>query len=143
MIFPKDLFDVSKVKKYSVDENWNYIVNIMWVIWYTNLDISKRHENMILYKNYNEKEFPKYDNYDAINVNKVVEIPKDYDWIIWVPITFIDSYNPEQFEIIASDYQIKEWLYPNIIKKGWKWKIDRWYINWERIYARILIRRKK
>ena len=134
MIFPKNLFDVSKVKKYSVDENWNYIVNIMWVIWYTNLDISKRHENMILYKNYNEKDFPKYDNYDAININKVVEIPKDYEWVMWVPITFIDSYNPDQFEIIW----LERYTAPKEVLVWW-----RLAINWKPTYARILIRRKK
>ena len=142
MIFPKNLFDETKVKKYSIDEDWNYIVNIMWVIWYTNLDISKRHESLILYKKYSSEEYPAYDNYNAININKVSDIPMDYDWIMWVPITFIDNYNPDQFEIIASDYQLKEWLCPNIIRKNRNWKIDRWYINWERIYARILIRKK-
>jgi len=68
---------------------------------FTNLDIQKRHENLILYKHYSPDEYPKYDNYDAINVDKVGEIPLDYDGVMGVPITFLDKYNPEQFEIIG------------------------------------------
>lgn len=70
-------------------------------IWFTNLDIAKRHEKLALYKKYNPKEFPKYDNYDAINVNKTSDIPMDYDGVMGVPITFLDKYNPEQFEIVS------------------------------------------
>ena len=70
------------------------------ICWFTNLDIAKRHENLILYKTYNEEEYPKYDNYDAINVNKVVDIPCDYNKYMGVPITFMDKYNPEQFKIV-------------------------------------------
>lgn len=68
--------------------------------WYTNLDINKRHEELLLYKSYTEEEYPKYDNFDAINVNESIEIPKDYDGYMGVPVTFIDKYNPEQFEIV-------------------------------------------
>lgn len=71
--------------------------------WFTNLDINKRHEKLILWKNYTPEEYPKYDNYDAINVNKVSEIPCDYDGVMGVPITFLDKYNPEQFEIVGMD----------------------------------------
>jgi len=68
--------------------------------WYTNLDVIKRHENIILYKKYLAKEYPRYDNYDAINVDKVSDIPIDYYDAMGVPITFIERYNPDQFEII-------------------------------------------
>lgn len=68
--------------------------------WFTNLDINKRHEKLILWKHYTPEEYPKYDNYDAINVDKVNQIPCDYDGAMGVPITFLDKYNPEQFEII-------------------------------------------
>ena len=71
--------------------------------WFTNLDVAKRHEKLILWKNYTPEEYPKYDNYDAINVDKVSEIPCDYDGVMGVPITFLDKYNPEQFEIIGMD----------------------------------------
>ena len=68
--------------------------------WFTNLDINKRHEKLTLWKHYTLEEYPKYDNYDAINVDKVNQIPCDYDGVMGVPITFLDKYNPEQFEII-------------------------------------------
>ena len=70
---------------------------------FTNLDIEKRHEKLILWKNYTPKEYPKYDNYDAINVNKVAEIPCDYDGVMGVPITFMGKHNHEQFEIIGME----------------------------------------
>lgn len=68
--------------------------------WYTNLDISKRHETIDLFKKYTPEEYPTYDNYDAINVDRVAYIPKDYDGVMGVPITFLDKYNPAQFELI-------------------------------------------
>lgn len=69
--------------------------------WWTNLDTTKRHEDMILYEEYTPEKFPHYDNYDAIEVNKVKSIPKDYFGVMGVPITFLDNYNPEQFEILG------------------------------------------
>lgn len=71
--------------------------------WYTNLDIDKKHEGIILTKNYkgNEEKYPKYDNYDAINVDKVKDIPKDYFGAIGVPITYLAEHSPEQFEILG------------------------------------------
>ena len=78
-------------------QKWRSFGNICW---FTNLDIAKRHEDLILYKSYIPKDYPKYDNYDAINVDKTKEIPVDYAGVMGVPITFLDKYNPEQFEII-------------------------------------------
>ena len=72
------------------------------VHWFTNLETKKRHEDLILYKSYSPEEYPKYENYDAIDVTKTSEIPFDYDGLIGVPITFLDKYNPEQFEIIGN-----------------------------------------
>jgi len=69
--------------------------------WFTNLDTTKRHESLTLYKHYTPEEYPHYDNYDAINVDKVAEIPCDYDGAMGVPITFLDKYNPDQFEILG------------------------------------------
>ena len=71
-------------------------------MWFTNLDHVKRHEELFLYKRYSPAEYPKYDNYDAIEVGKTVEIPMDYDGVMGVPISFLDKYNPEQFEILGS-----------------------------------------
>lgn len=77
------------------------LVKFRNVGWFTNLDFEERHENITLYKQYTPEEYPHYVNYDAINVNKVAEIPYDYDGAMGVPITFLDKFNPEQFEIIA------------------------------------------
>jgi hypothetical protein len=77
------------------------MIRVSGVHWFTNLDISKRHEDLILYKNYNQEEYPKYENYDAINVDKTKDIPIDYKGHMGVPITFLDKYNPDQFEIIG------------------------------------------
>jgi len=70
-------------------------------IWYTNLDIKKRHEEIILYKTYSPSNYPHYDNYDAIEVGKTEDIPCDYDGIMGVPLTFMDKYNPDQFELLG------------------------------------------
>lgn len=86
---------------HRVDENGNKYIRVKGVRWFTNLDYKERHEELVLYKKYSLEEYPKYDNYDAINVNKVLEIPRDYNGDIGVPITFLDKYNPEQFEIIG------------------------------------------
>lgn len=76
------------------------MIRVSGVTWFTNLDIAKKHEELILYKHYTPEEYPHYDNYDAINVNKTSDIPCDYDGVMGVPITFLDKYNPKQFEII-------------------------------------------
>jgi len=85
------------------------------IMWFTNLDHKKRHEDLILYKTYNKKDYPKYDNYKAINVDVTKEIPVDYDGVMGVPITFLDKYNPEQFEIIG---QGQGNLYRELTPKG-------------------------
>ncbi len=102
-------------------------------IWYTNLDTTKRHEELVLYKSYKPEDYPKYDSYDAINVNKVADIPADYDGVMGVPITFLDKYNPDQFEIIGIDRYMED--NPNYGK--------RFTINGKEIYARILIKRRQ
>lgn len=118
---------------------------------FTNLDTRKRHEDLILYKKYygNESDYPKYDNYDAINVDVTKDIPVDYEWIMWVPITFMDKYNPDQFEIVwqwsgntraSAPKEILEKL--NYVQH----KEDRWWctiVKWLRTYGRIFIKNKK
>ena len=79
--------------------NWRSFGNACW---FTNLDIAKRHEELVLYKNYSREEYPKYKNYDAIEVSKYTEIPCDYEGAMGVPVTFLDHYNPDQFEILGS-----------------------------------------
>lgn len=77
------------------------MIRVSGVHWFTNLDISKRHEDLILYKNYNSEEYPTYDNYDAINVGKTKEIPLDFKGVMGVPITFLDKFSMGQFEILG------------------------------------------
>ncbi|MHB1769499.1 MAG: adenine-specific methyltransferase EcoRI family protein [Minisyncoccota bacterium] len=87
---------------YRVDAEGNKYIRVKGVRWFTNLDYEERHEDLVLYKKYSPKEYPKYDNYDAINVDKTVDIPMDYKGDIGVPITFLDKYNPDQFEILGA-----------------------------------------
>ena len=122
------------------------------VCWYTNLDIKKRHDNLTLYKSYNTEEYPKYDNYDAIEVKKVTDIPIDYPHPMGVPITFLDKYNPEQFEILGITDRdnvsgLKTKTYTNVdvpnpgdLNRRAAIKIGNTY---KATYARILIRNKK
>lgn len=86
-----------------IDENGKKHGFVPSMSWFTNLEIKKRYEDLILYKTYddNKIDYPKYDNYDAINVDRVKDIPIDYNGVIGVPITFIDKYNPNQFEIVG------------------------------------------
>ena len=79
-------------------QKWRSMGNISW---YTNIDHKKRHEELDLFKKFNEEEYQSFDNYNAININKVADIPYDYDGIMGVPITFMDKYNPDQFEILG------------------------------------------
>jgi hypothetical protein len=86
-----------------IDEDGNRIVSQNNNCWFTNLDNDKRHESLILYKKYTQTDYPKFNNYDAINVDQVKDIPVDYDGMIGVPITFMNKYNPDQFEIMDSN----------------------------------------
>jgi len=86
---------------FRVDENGVKYIRVKGVRWFTNLDFEERHENITLYKQYTPKEYPRIDNFDAILVLKTAEIPYDYDGAMGVPITFLDKYNPDQFEILG------------------------------------------
>lgn len=102
-IAPAELYDPEKMSNpknaYMKDGLFYWRVN--GVRWFTNLDHSKRHEKIILWKHYTPEEYPHYDNYEAIDVSKVSDIPSDYDGEMGVPISFLDKYNPDQFEIIG------------------------------------------
>ncbi len=119
--------------RYWVDDlgqKWRSLGNICW---FTNIDIKKRHEELILIKHYTPEDYPNYDNYDGINVNTYIEIPCDYSGVMGVPVTFLDKYNPDQFEIVGAMTTTKvddyNYGYP--------------YVNGVKLYARILIRNKK
>ncbi len=135
-----DYYEPRKTR-YWEDENgqkWRSMGNICW---FTNLDIAKRHEDLVLYKKYSENEYPKYDNYNAIEVSKTANIPMDYDGAMGVPITFLDKYNPDQFEILwttdrGGDGMIEDLKLPHD-------RYDAPVVNGKGIYKRILIKRKK
>lgn len=131
-----------KAASCGIDKDGRKFIKVNGIRWYTNLDIKKRHEDLILIRKYNEEDYPKYDNYDAIEVSKVKNIPYDYEGVMGVPITFMDKYNPDQFEILGIDFQIKDGLLNDIIKCGWNGKLDRGYVNGKRKYSRILIKNK-
>jgi len=94
-----------KASSCGVDPDGRKFIRVKGVRWFTNLDYAIRHEELVLYKQYygNEEDYPKYDNYDAINVNKVADIPKDYFESMAVPITYVDKHNPDQFEIVNAN----------------------------------------
>jgi len=90
-----------RATRFWIDEDgqkWRSLGNACW---FTNLDISKRHEDLIPYKSYDPADYPSYDNYDAIEVAKVTDIPADYEGVMGVPLTFLDKHNPDQFEIVG------------------------------------------
>jgi hypothetical protein len=123
----------------SAGDHKEGMIRVSGVVWFTNLDISKRHEDLILYKNYTPEEYPKFDHYDAINVDKTNEIPIDYKGNMGVPITFLNKYSPEQFEIIdgLNRYSILDG--PTVDTQG-KYMSQ---VNGKPIYVRIVIRNKK
>lgn len=118
------------------------MIRVSGVHWFTNLDIDKRHEDLLLYKKYNPEEFPTYDNYDAININKTKDIPMDYQGFMGVPITFLDKYNPDQFEILglsaSAGYNEEIVGIPFLGFKDARPLIDN-----QNTYARIFIKHKK
>jgi hypothetical protein len=142
-----------KKTDFKIDESgqkWRRMGNICW---FTNIDIEKRHEDMPLFKNYSTELYPKYDNYNAIECGKTADIPCDYYGVMGVPITFMDKYNPEQFEVVGITTNDKDNLWgiktktytsedakkytilnaASVLKTGEKLKA---------CYARILIKRK-
>ncbi len=125
-----------------LDEHGNRVVSSNNTCWFTNLENAKRHEDLPLFRTFDPEEHPEYDNYHAIEVNQVVNIPVDYEGVMGVPITFLNKYNPDQFEIVGSDADVKEGLLPELVKSSWDGKIDRAYLNGKRMYARLFIRRK-
>ena len=121
-----DDYTYADTYKFDRERNGKKVMRVSSICWFTNLDHKKGHEELVLYKKYNEEEYPKYDNYDAIEVSKVTDIPMDYDGVMGVPITFLNKYCPTQFEIVKS-------------RKGDDGKDL--CVNGKRPYFRILIKR--
>ncbi|USN95687.1 MAG: adenine-specific methyltransferase EcoRI family protein [Candidatus Nomurabacteria bacterium] len=125
-------FEVPEDQAYEKMVDGKKVKHIM-ACWFTNLDTTKRHEEFEMYRSYTPELYPHYDNYDAINVNVVADIPKDYTGVMGVPITFLDKFNPSQFKLLGQMVTTKiddfNFGYP--------------YLNGKKIYARILIKNKK
>jgi hypothetical protein len=142
-----DHYNIKTLSRIKIENGIKYFSKGS-IMWYTNLDHKKRHDNIILYKKKNKNNYPKYDNYNAIEVSTVAEIPADYKGFMGVPITFIDKYNPDQFEIIglANDKREKNDAFiqaePYNLDEQHK-KFVGFVINGKATYARILIKRKK
>lgn len=120
-----------KTSNYRIDKTGRKIIQVPGIRWFTNIDYEKRHENLMLCKKYNSEEYPKYDNYDAINIDKTKDIPVDYYGMMGVPITFLDKYSPDQFEIINLGRYAEGKTYGKDIQ-----------INGKDTYQRVLIKRK-
>ena len=117
--------------KYKIDEDGKKYITVN-TRWFTNLDIKKRHEDLILFRKYNPEDYPKYDNYDAININKTVDIPVDYGGVMGVPITFLDKYNPEQFDVVGELNDGSDNIYD----------FEKPKINGKKLFKRLLIKKK-
>ena len=128
------------------DAKGNKFIRVKGVRWFTNLDYNERHEDLILYRSYSPDIYPKYADFDAINVDKTSEIPMDYDDVMGVPITFLDKYNPEQFEIL---HCCEPCIDVAILRKmeGFKEYLSRQKVYngqlCQKTYHRILIRRRR
>ena len=124
-------YDIKTESRKKIEDGIKYI-SMGRINWFTNLDHSKRHAKLPLWKNYTPDEYPPYDNYDAINMDRVDEIPDDYDGVMGVPITFLDKHNPDQFEILG-------------IANSARWIGYECFtlIEGRKIYNRIMIRRKR
>lgn len=124
-----------------IDDQGRRYIRVKGVRWFTNLDFPQRHQALILHKKYSPEEYPHYDNYDAINVNKTADIPCDYDGVMGVPITYLDKHNPDQFEILdANDFIIgnRAPQKPHGLIKDKDGSVEG-----RIVYARILIRKRK
>ena len=133
-IVPKDW-----EKFHHIDKNGNKIARVSTSCWFTNLEVEKHKQEITLYKKYNPDDYPKYDNYDAIEVSKVTAIPMNYEGAMGVPVTFIDKYNPDQFEILDAIGRYSMLTGPTKETKGHYLT----KIKGKPKYARVIIRNKK
>lgn len=129
------------------EETGRKYIRVKGVRWFTNLDIKQRHEEMILVRRYTPDEYPKYVNYDAIEVAKTSDIPCDYAGEMGVPITFMDKYNPDQFEIVGISRELVRTLSDDVRKNGAYPQIGRFYLDigepkYKKVYERLVIRNK-
>lgn len=138
---PSD-YEFSANAKHKIDDNGNHLIFVNGVVWFTNMDVPKRHEVVTLYKHFSKDTYQKFDNYDAINVDRYTDIPADYKGVIGVPITFLHKYNPDQFQIIDG---LNRYTILDVEKlNDWASKnhIHLTEINGKSKYFRILIKNK-
>lgn len=168
---PEEIANLWQIREIKINENWKkvYMTRVQGVRWFTNLEHWRLHESIPLMtesdviKFVTKQPFLKYDNYDAIEVPLVKNIPSDYNWVMWVPISFMDKYCFEQFEIlwtndnwlVDNEYKLTPWLTKQFVDdyyKGWgtwaykEWNPTAWYYeNWvaKMAYKRIFIKHKK
>lgn len=131
----------------GIDELGRKYIRVKGVRWYTNLDIKQRHEELILAKRYKAEDYPKYVNYDAIEISSVSDIPCDYPNEMGVPITFLDKYNPEQFEILGISRELVRTVSEDVRKNGAYPQVGRFYLNvgtakYKKVYERLVIRNR-
>ena len=133
---------ISRYEDYATAEDRkDGMIRVSGVHWFTNLHHHKRHEELILHKEYSPEEYPEYDNYDAIEVSKTREIPKDYNGVMGVPITFLDKYNPDQFEILGATESEGKGFSSGLW--DFRSKVAQATINGRRVYKRLFICHKK
>lgn len=149
-------FSIPVAKQYAngVYNEETGLVKFRNCCWFTNIDHGRRHQPLPLMSMEDNLKYSKhksikgqdsydsYDNYLAIEIPYTDAIPNDYDGVMGVPISFLQKYSPEQFQIVGSDYEVREGSLPHLVNKNWKGKLDRGYINGKRKYSRILIKNR-
>lgn len=140
-------YEIMTESRKKVDDKGNKYFSMGNIMWFTNLDVPKRHERITSYKQYTPEEYPHYVNYNAIEVSKSSEIPDGYDGEMGVPITFLDKYNPEQFEIIGSSNLLAKPMSEFAPKGKYIGSRGRFYLlngdgTYQRLYDRIVIKWK-
>jgi hypothetical protein len=137
-----------KAAGFRIGEDGKKYIRVKGVRWFTNLDIPKRHEELILYRTYSPEHFPTYVNFDAIEVSKTKDIPVDYEGLMGVPITFLDKYNPDQFEIIGASLDLARPMSGFAPKGTYQQGGPTFYLQdgngtYRRLYDRIVIKPKR
>jgi len=142
-----DHYEMREVRSWRDENgtNWRSFGNACW---FTNLDIAKRHEDLVLYRTYSSKEYPKYRNYDAIEVSRYTDIPGDYEGAMGVPVTFLEHYNPDQFEILGSSRTLARPMSEVAAKGTFQQGGPRFYLSngdggYRRMYDRLVIKNKR
>lgn len=138
--------------KFYIPEDYNHthinednrkLVRVPTVRWFTNVSHNKRNRKINLSRKYTSELYPEYDNYHAIEVSKVADIPEDYDGIMGVPITFLDKYNSDQFEIVGINKDVSKGKHPELKKESWNGKFGTPVVDGQNKYDRIFIKHKR